>query len=214
MIGIVNYGINNLTSVKNALLRLGVEAEIVSDATHVPTFDRLILPGVGSFAKAMEQLNAGGWVDAIHTHVGGDKPVLGICLGMQLLFEQGEEHGVNRGLGLIPGTVRLMNPALPHRVPHVGWNTLDYTRSHPLFARVKDHVDVYFVHSYHCIPTDESDVVARCNHGGDWVASVARRCVAGMQFHPEKSQPAGLQILDNFSRWNGLVDEKADRLSC
>ncbi len=214
MIGIINYGICNLASVNNALTRLGIDSEVSSDRSDASKFDRLILPGVGSFARAMDHLVSSGWADAIHAHVAAGKPLLGICLGMQLLFEEGEEHGHTKGLGIIPGEVRLMTPAEPHRLPHVGWNTLDFASAHPLFARVKNHVDVYFVHSYHCVPREQGDVVARCSHGGDWVASVARGCVAGVQFHPEKSQPAGLQILDNFSCWNGVTNSEGGALSC
>lgn len=203
MIGIIDYGMGNLGSVSNALSHGGHVAEVVSDPAQLSRYARLILPGVGSFAQAMGNLESRGWRPALHASVAEGRPLLGICLGMQLLFDHGEEHGDTAGLGLIPGRVRLMQPEAPHRLPHVGWNSLIYARRHPLFTGVKEHVDVYFVHSYHCVPQDEADIVARCSHGGLWVASVARGCVAGMQYHPEKSQPAGLRMLDNFAEWAG-----------
>ena len=203
MIGIIDYGMGNLGSVSNALDHEGLLAEVFKDPAQIARYDRLILPGVGSFAHAMANLNAGGWPAALHASVAENRPLLGVCLGMQLLFDRGAEHGDTAGLGLIPGKVRLMQPSAGHRLPHVGWNSLIYSRRHPLFAGVKEHLDVYFVHSYHCIPDDPADVIARCEHGGEWVASVARGCVAGMQYHPEKSQPAGLRMLYNFVEWAG-----------
>ena len=201
MIGIIDYGMGNLASVQNALTHLGCEAKVLSTPADIGRYERLILPGVGSFAKAMRNLHAHSWPEALRASAVDGRPLLGICLGMQLLFDYGEEHGHTQGLGLIPGHVSLMSPAPPHRLPHVGWNNLLFTRQHAFFRGVKEHVDVYFVHSYHCVPVDEKVVLARCSHGGDWVASVERGCVAGMQFHPEKSQPAGLRILKNFTQW-------------
>lgn len=200
-IGIIDYGMGNLASVRNALEQLGHASQIESSPQAALQHPRLILPGVGSFAQAMQNLDQRGWTPALREYAASGRPLLGICLGMQLLFEHGEEHGDTAGLALIPGVVRLMQPASPHRIPHVGWNSLLHARRHPLFAGVKDHVDFYFVHSFHCIPAEPGDVLARCDHGGEFVASVARGNVAGMQFHPEKSQPMGLRILDNFAQW-------------
>ncbi len=203
MIGIVDYGMGNLGSVANALEHLSHPAEIVTNPAELGRYDRLILPGVGSFAKAMGNIEERGWRHALIDSAAQQRPLLGICLGMQLLFDRGEEHGDTAGLGLIPGRVKLMQPASSFRLPHVGWNSLVYARKHPLLAGVKEHVDVYFVHSYHCVVTEDADVIARCDHGGEFVASVARGCVAGMQYHPEKSQPAGLRMLENFVGWDG-----------
>ena len=203
MIGIIDYGAGNLASVRNALDQLGYEGTALPDPARLSDFERVILPGVGSFRLAMEALERGGWIPAAREFVATGRPFLGVCLGMQLLFDEGEEHGPTAGLGLIPGRVVLMTPAPPLRVPHVGWNSLIPARSHPLLAGVKSHVDLYFVHSYHCVPAQESDVVARCDYGGEFVAVVARRNVVGMQFHPEKSQPSGLKILENFATWDG-----------
>jgi glutamine amidotransferase len=147
-------------------------------------------------------LRAGGWTDPLRTFARSGRPLLGVCLGMQLLFECGDELGPTAGLGLIAGRVTLMTPSAPLKVPHVGWNSLEHVREHPLFSGVKHHVDFYFVHSYHCLPSDPADVVARCDYGGAFVAAVARANVAGTQFHPEKSQPSGLGILENFAAWD------------
>ena len=203
MIGIIDYGAGNLTSVRNALDQLGYEAQVFDRPEHADRFGHLILPGVGSFRRAMEALDGRDWPQALREYTAAGRPLLGICLGMQLLLEEGEEHGPTKGLGLVPGKVVLMTPQAPHRVPHVGWNQLIHVREQPLFEGVKHHVDLYFVHSYHCVVEDPADVVARCDYGGEFVASVARGMVAGMQFHPEKSQPVGLRILENFANWDG-----------
>lgn len=203
MIGIIDYGMGNLCSVANALDYLGLEAEIVDNPCRLGAHDRLILPGVSSFAIAMRSLDASGWSDALRQKAADGIPLLGICLGMQLIFDIGEEHGITAGLGLIPGRVVPLNPASPCRVPHVGWNGLSYPRRHPLFEGVKEHVDFYFVHSYQCEPALEETVLARCDYGGEFVAAVGRKNVVGVQFHPEKSQDMGLKILENFAGWDG-----------
>lgn len=203
MIGIIDYGMGNLASVANALEKLGVEARLLTDSSQLSQCERAILPGVGSFARAMGNLGAGGWEVAIRDFASGGRPLLGICLGMQLLFTQGEEHGQTPGLGLIPGRVTLMRPTATALVPHVGWNSLVRARKHPLLDGVSLQADVYFVHSYACVPDNAEDVIARCDHGGLFVACTARGSVAGVQFHPEKSQPMGLRILENFAQWDG-----------
>ena len=203
MIGIVDYGVGNLASVRNALLQLGHDATVFDDPSRAAGFGRLILPGVGSFRKAMHALDARGWPDALREEARAGKPLLGVCLGMQLLLDRGEEHGSTKGLGLIAGEVVGMEPSAPHRVPHVGWNDVRHTRKHPLFEGVKPHVDLYFVHSFQCMPADPADVLGTCDYGGEFVAAIARKNVAGVQFHPEKSQPSGLRILENFAAWDG-----------
>lgn len=203
MIGIIDYGAGNLASVKNAFEHLGHEAGLCSDAQRLGDYTHVILPGVGSFRAAMDALRERGWVEAIRDYAASAKPLLGICLGMQLLFERGEEHGPSEGLGLIPGEVLRFLPAAPLKVPHVGWNSLSGVTRHPLMAGVKPNVDVYFVHSYHCVPRELGDAIALCDFGGEFVAAVARANVAGMQYHPEKSQPAGIRMLENFADWDG-----------
>lgn len=204
MIGIINYGMGNLGSVANALDYLGLEAEIVDSPSQLGVHDRLLLPGVGSFGMGMRNLDASGWSEALRQKVNDGVPLLGICLGMQLLFDAGEEHGLTIGLGFIPGRVVPLRPAPPCRVPHVGWNGMSYPRRHPLFQGVKEHVDFYFVHSYQCMPSQADTVLAQCDYGGEFVAAVGKNNVLGVQFHPEKSQDVGLKILENFAGWDGL----------
>ena len=201
MIGIINYGAGNLASVKNAFTSIGRNSAVFSDPESIMQFARIILPGVGSFRNAMDLLVAHGWHQAIETFAASGRPILGICLGMQLLMNEGIEGGVTKGLGLISGTVMPLQPKTGYRVPHVGWNTLCFKRSIPLFATIKEHVDYYFVHSYQCIPQNTGDVIASCDYGGEFVAAIGNRNVVGTQFHPEKSQPHGLVLLENFDRW-------------
>lgn len=203
MIGIIDYGMGNLGSVRNAFEHLGYDSDICSQPERVHEFDRLVLPGVGSFRSGMEALDGLQWTAILKSSVSSGRPLLGICLGMQLLFDRGDEHGPMHGLGLIQGEVAKLAPCAPNKVPHVGWNNLSSIKPHPLFEGVKPSVDFYFVHSYHCVPIDPSDTIATCDFGGEFVAGVARGNVAGVQFHPEKSQPAGMRILENFAQWNG-----------
>ena len=202
MIGIIDYGLGNLMSVRNAFEHLGHEARLYTTPGEAADCDRLVLPGVGSFRAGMTALAARGWTDAL-PRLTAERPLLGICLGMQLLFDSGEENGPSRGLGLIPGKVIRLAPAQPHKVPHVGWNALPQMRRHPVLDGIKPHVDFYFVHSYHCVPDQQDDVVAVCDFGGPFVAVAARGNAVGMQFHPEKSQPGGMRILENFVAWDG-----------
>lgn len=201
MIGIIDYEMGNLRSVFNAFERLGYSSSIVHEPDKLNSFDRIILPGVGSFAKATKNLKEFGWFNSIRSFAESGRPLLGICLGMQLLFDVGEEHGINDGLSLIDGRVSLLKTQDSYRIPHVGWNNLHHKKQHLIMNGVKENIDMYFVHSYHCIPSDSSVIISTCNHGVDFVACVAKNNVAGVQFHPEKSQPAGLKILENFVEW-------------
>lgn len=203
MIGIVDYGAGNLASVRNAFERLGYDARLCVAPADAEGCERLVLPGVGSFRAGMDALNTSGWSEGLRAWAISGRPLLGICLGMQLLFERGEEHGPSDGLGLIPGEVIRLTPSDDSKIPHVGWNSLTSVADHPLLEGVKRNVDVYFVHSYHCVPTNPDDAIARCDFGGEFVAAVARGNVAGMQYHPEKSQPAGVRMLENFALWDG-----------
>jgi imidazole glycerol-phosphate synthase subunit HisH len=203
MIGIIDYGLGNLASVRNAFEHLGHKAGLYATPGEAVVCDRLVLPGVGSFRAGMLALEARGWTDVLRGLTADSRPLLGICLGMQLLFDSGEENGPSIGLGLIPGKVIRLAPSEPHKVPHVGWNALAPMRQHPLLDGIKPHVDFYFVHSYHCIPDNQDDVIAVCDFGGPFVAATGRGNIAGMQFHPEKSQPAGMRILENFVAWDG-----------
>jgi len=201
MIGIVDYGAGNLASVRNAFERLDHDATVVTEPGGLAGVERLILPGVGSFRRAMEMLNSGGWTAPLRDYAAAGRPLMGICLGMQLLFERGEEDGSTAGLGLIAGDVTRLQPAPGFKVPHVGWNSLTQQRPHALLAGLKPQVDFYFVHSYHCVPRHDGDVIAQSDYGGAFVSGVAHDNVAGVQFHPEKSQPMGLKILENFAGW-------------
>jgi glutamine amidotransferase len=203
MIGVIDTGLGNVASVMNAFIHLDQPVYLCKNSDDIKSCDRLVLPGVGSFSAGMEALNKNNWVDSILAHVQKDRPLLGICLGMQLLFEKGCEHGLTEGLGLIAGEVNLLLPAAPAKVPHVGWNSLVSIKPHSLLRGIKSNIDFYFVHSYRCLPSDSSDTIAHCDFGGEFVAAVAKKNVAGMQFHPEKSQPAGMRILQNFAQWDG-----------
>lgn len=201
MIAIVDFGMGNLASLANSFSYLGIESTVVDAPASIEQHTRLVLPGVGSFAKASQNLREAGWIDAIRGHCEKGRPLLGICLGMQLLFDTGEEHGLHRGIGLLRGNVAPLPQDLGLRIPHVGWSCLEHRQAHPLFKGVKTHVDFYFVHSFECIAATSSDVLATCDYGKLVVAAVAHENVAGVQFHPEKSQDPGLKILGNFAEW-------------
>jgi imidazole glycerol-phosphate synthase subunit HisH len=203
MIGIIDYGLGNLASVRNAFEHLGHEAILCATPNEAVVCNRLVLPGVGSFQAGTRALETRGWAKALRGLIAENRPLLGVCLGMQLLFDIGDENGPSNGLGLIPGKVVRLAPSEPHKVPHVGWNALPQIRRHPLFDGISSHVDFYFVHSYRCIPASQNDVIAFCDFGGLFVAAAGRRNIVGMQFHPEKSQPAGMRILENFVAWDG-----------
>lgn len=196
MIAIIDYGAGNIFSVKNALDYLGLESALVSDKEAIQNADAVILPGVGAFPAAMEKLAATGLIDTIKEEA-AKKPFLGICLGMQLIFEKGYEFGECDGLGLISGDVRKME-APDLIIPHMGWNKLEKLNDCPLLEGIGDDEYVYFVHSYkaHC---DDKDIAAFSEYGGKVPALVYNgKFVYGAQFHPEKSGDTGLKILRNF----------------
>lgn len=198
MIAIIDYGAGNIFSVKNALDYLGLESALVSDKKAVQNADAVILPGVGAFPAAMEKLAATGLIDTIKEEA-AKKPFLGICLGMQLIFEKGYEFGECDGLGLISGDVRKME-APDLIIPHMGWNKLEKLNDCPLLEGIGDDEYVYFVHSYkaHC---DDKDIAAFSEYGGKVPALVYNgKYVYGAQFHPEKSGDTGLKILKNFGK--------------
>lgn len=195
MIAIIDYGMGNIHSVKTAVERLGFATFVTSDPDGVSEADGVILPGVGAFGDAMHNLSATGLATSVQRYASEGKPLLGICLGMQLLFSHGEEHGRHEGLGLLPGkVVRFSGPG---KVPHMGWNRLRFLRPSPILADLSDGY-VYFVHSYHVLPGDAGDLLAQTDYGGPVTAIVGRDNVFGMQFHPEKSGPLGMQLLANF----------------
>jgi glutamine amidotransferase len=191
---LIDSGGANIGSVRYALQRLGVEAQLSGDAAQIRAAERVILPGVGAAAPAMARLRELGLVETIRAL---RQPLLGICLGMQLLFE-GSEEGEVECLGLLPGRVRKLAPAPGVRIPHMGWNRLQRERPHPLLDEVADGAHAYFVHSYAAPVT--SDCIASCRHGESFAAVVARGHVGGAQFHPERSAAAGARLLANFLR--------------
>jgi len=200
-IALVDYGAGNLKSVENALRVAGAaHVDVTSDPEAVRSADRIVLPGVGAFAACMGALAAvPGMVDAMEEAViRGGRPFLGICVGMQLLAERGEEHGVHPGLGWIGGGVRLLAPADPAlKVPHMGWNDVSPDRPHPLILRG----EAYFLHSYAFDVADPAHRLAATEHGGPVTAAVGRDNIVGVQFHPEKSQAYGLAFLSRFLEW-------------
>jgi len=203
MIGIVDYGMGNLRSVFNALTFLDCQASFVTTPAQIKSCDHLILPGVGAYAKAMSNLTAAGLIPVIQEYAKAKKPLLGICLGMQLLSSRGTEPYPCNGLDLISGDVNILCPPSGFELPHVGWNTIELARPHPVFNGVKHLSDFYFVHSYHFIPSQPNDGLTMTDYGQRFVSTVARNNILGVQFHPEKSQDNGLKILENFSRWDG-----------
>ena len=203
MIAIIDYGLSNLRSVERAFARCGVEAEIITRPEGLMDARGAVIPGVGAFGQAMTNLRAVGFVDAIHEYIAGGRPFGGICLGMQLLFEDSEELGQYHGLGLLKGHVRKFAGNV--KVPHIGWNQVHITRETPLLAGVADESYGYFVHSYYCEPGDGSVVCATTDYGTDFASVVTRDNIYAFQFHPEKSQQVGLQMLINFARLAGEI---------
>lgn len=198
MIAIIDYGVGNLFSLKSSLKQLGLEAVVTADADTICKADRLILPGVGAFADAMAKLEATGLVPVMKEEA-ERKPLLGICLGMQLLFEKSFEYGEHEGLGLLKGSVVPMQGVIPAelKIPHIGWNALKFAKKSPLFRFINEGDCVYFVHSYYA--TDCSDsVIATAEYGAELTAAVESGNIKGCQFHPEKSGYVGLNILRAF----------------
>jgi glutamine amidotransferase len=197
MIAIVDYGVGNLRSVQKALERVGATAVITSDPAGLEAAQGVVLPGVGAFGDGMESLQARGLVEPVMRQVEGGKPLLGICLGMQLLFEESEEMGHHRGLGLLPGCV-VRFPEGDLKVPHIGWNQLRIANGGVL-AGIADGAYAYFVHSYYAVPAVPDDVRATTEYGVEFASVVERGTIFGAQFHPEKSQEVGLRLLENFA---------------
>jgi glutamine amidotransferase len=209
LVTLIDYGGSNLRSVQKALETVGAPVRVSADPDEVRRAARLVLPGVGAFGAGMAALRARGLAAATVAAVEAGASLLGICLGMQFLFDDSDEMGQHAGLGLIPGQVTRF-PAdrraagRPLKVPHVGWNEIDPAGSHPLLAEIAPGAHAYFVHSYYCAPRDEADVLARADYGGPFAAVVGRGRVYGIQFHPEKSQRVGLRILANYAAMEAL----------
>ena len=198
MITVVDYKLNNLRSIENTLRRLGHEVQVTSDPEVVKKADKLILPGVGAFRDAMENLRTLSLVEPFTRRVQEGVPTLGICLGMHLIFSESEEFGLHQGLNLIPGRVR----RIPDKVivPHMGWNQLKVLKKDPFLAGVESGSFAYFVHSYYAEPQSQDVTLATTDHGIDFAAIVHEKNLWATQFHPEKSQKVGERLLDNFGR--------------
>jgi glutamine amidotransferase len=197
MITIINIGISNIKSIARGFMTQGFQVRITENPEDVRRTDSLVLPGVGAFPKAMEVLRQRGLVGAIQEHAAAGNPLIGICLGMQLLFTDSSEHNHTDGFGLIPGHVVQFPKDRP--VPHMGWNSLTQTGKSPLFKGIPDPSDFYFVHSYYAEPDVEEHVIGTSDHHGLFAAAVQRENIYGTQFHPEKSQTHGLTLLRNFA---------------
>jgi len=199
MIAIVDYGMGNLRSVYNAFKTLEFDAKIVSDEKSIKSADRLVLPGVGAFGDCFQGLIDRGLVDAVRDFISSGKPFLGICVGMQLLFEKSYEFGEQIGLGYFKGAVVRFPEKDRYKIPHMGWNEVKILRDHPVIKDIPDGSFLYFVHSYYAPVIEDSTMV--CNYIEDFTAMVAKDNIVGVQFHPEKSQRLGLAILKNFGEW-------------
>lgn len=204
MIAIVDYGVGNLFSLQSSFKAIGAEAKLTSDKTELENADKIVLPGVGAFGDAAEKLFSSGLAETVIEQARRGKPILGICLGMQLLFEKSYEYGEHKGLGLIKGEIRPIAEAIPagYKIPHIGWNALSFPRKNELFKYLIGGNHVYFVHSYYGTNCAES-VIATTEYGGELTAAVANGNVYGCQFHPEKSGEVGLKILKAFAELGG-----------
>ncbi|HIQ47230.1 MAG TPA: imidazole glycerol phosphate synthase subunit HisH [Sulfurovum sp.] len=208
MIGIVDYNMGNLASVINAFLKVGVDAKLESDPSKLNDYDKLILPGVGAYGDAMAHLQENGMDKAVIDFAATGKPLLGICLGMQLLFDSSDEFGATKGLGLIPGKVVAFDESKfdhPLKVPHMGWNELfqvsseQVAVSNELFQGLPDDFYLYFVHSFHAVCNDKY-AIGKTHYGYEFVSAVQNGNIYGIQPHPEKSHENGLKIIENFSK--------------
>lgn len=210
MITVIDYGSGNLRSVAKALESVGGQVKVSGDSEHIQQADHLVLPGVGAFADCYRNLKEAGVLQAVLDHIQKGKPFLGICVGMQLLFSEGHEFGVHPGLDLISGKVigfdtKMVDSETDGRyltVPHMGWNQVQQQQNHPLWQEIPDLAHFYFVHSFHGVPTDDSWRVGGSHYGIPFTAAVARDNLFATQFHPEKSQKYGLQLLHNFVQWS------------
>ena len=207
MITIINYGAGNLFSVEKAFSALGADVRVSSTASDILSADKIVLPGVGAFGDCMEQLNASGLIPAIREGVARGIPLLGICVGLQILFEGSEESSGVEGLGLLQG--RVSRIAAPHeKIPHMGWNALNIAENHRekgLFAGIPQDSYAYFVHSYHALPKDRAIISSTCFYGEEITASISAGNIMATQFHPEKSGDIGLKIIHNFVHGEGCT---------
>ena len=208
MIAIVDYRAGNLTSVARALQHLNVPCVVTDRAEDLRRAERVIFPGVGAAGEAMRNLRGTGLAGCIREVFDSGKPLLGICLGTQVIFEYSEEDNRTECLGIIPGGVRRFPAGMreggdPLKIPHMGWNRVSFRGAHPVFAGLPENAEFYFVHSYYPAPSNGADVTGETEYGIRFASAVARKNLVAVQFHPEKSGRFGLRILENFSRWDG-----------
>lgn len=202
MIAIVDYDMGNLRSVSKAFEAVGHRAVVTRDAKAIGSASHVVLPGVGAFGDCMANLDRYGLIEPVKAAIQSGKPFLGICLGFQLLFTESEEFGPHNGLGILPGKVRrfMIDSAL--KVPHMGWNQVNIQRNCPLFERIADGANWYFVHSYFVDPSDKQITATTTTYGIPFVSSIWKDNIVACQFHPEKSQAVGLQLIKNFGEWH------------
>jgi len=198
VIAIIDYGMGNLASVQNAFLKVGYPTLITARPEDILAADKVVLPGVGAFGDAIHNLRQRGMDDTIRQVVERQTPLLGICLGMQLLFSQSEENGLHLGLDIIPGRVQRFDLPADFKVPQIGWNSIVINPASRLLAGIPSDSYFYFVHSYYVVPDDSAVVAARTDYGIDFVSAIERGALMATQFHPEKSSRLGLRILKNF----------------
>lgn len=203
LIAIIDYGMGNLRSVQKGLERVGFPAEVTRDATRIEAAAGVVLPGVGAFGACMDNLRTYGLIDTVRHVISRGTPFLGICLGMQLLFEESEEFGPVPGLGIFPGRVVRFPDMSDLKVPHMGWNQIRKLQNPPHLRGIDDGAFVYFVHSYYVVPTDPALTATTTEYGIEFTSAIARDNVFATQYHPEKSQAVGLKILENFG---GIVE--------
>lgn len=199
MIAIIDYGAGNLQSVKKALDFIGAENVITDNPETINACDRILLPGVGSFGDAMNSMNEKGLVETVKQNALSGKPFLGICLGLQLLFEESEESPGIKGLGILKGKIKRFSNDMNLKIPHIGWNSLSIKQNDTIFKDIPENSYVYFVHSYYLHAEDENDVATVTNYGIDFHSAVGKGNIFATQFHPEKSGDVGLKILKNFA---------------
>jgi len=200
-IAIIDYGMGNLRSVQKGLERVGFPAEVTRDASRIEAASGVVLPGVGAFGACMDNLRAYGLADSVRRVINRGTPFLGICLGMQLLFEESEEFGPVRGLGIFPGQVVRFRDHAGLQVPHMGWNQIAKRQNPPHLNGIDDGAFVYFVHSYYVVPADPTLTATTTDYGIEFTSAIARDNVFATQYHPEKSQAVGLKILRNFGAY-------------
>lgn len=199
MIAIIDYGMGNLRSVQKGFEKTGHAALVTSDAAEIKAAQRVVLPGVGAFGDAMQELHRRQLIEPIREAISAGKPFLGICLGLQLLFETGLEGGRHEGLGVLPGEVVRFDLPSDYKVPHMGWNQLEMVRPAPILQGLAGGTHVYFVHSYYVVPRDRQVIAAETHYGAPFTSIVWRDNLFATQFHPEKSQSDGLRMLKNFA---------------